>query len=334
MIRVLGGGIIGLSVADELVSRGHDVQVVDPAPGSGASYAAAGMLSPAGELWHGESSLYALGRESLDLWPAYAQRLGVDLQPGTMLAAVDREDLQQIERNVALMTDQGDEARLLTGSELERLEPRLGALVGGALLPGDHSVDPRAVVAALLARLGDRVVSGDPTPPEVTVIATGAQLPAPFTALVRGVRGEVLRLRASPGDLPTCSIRGLVHGEPVYLVPRPGGELVVGATQQEHDDPPVVTAEGVWRLLHAARRLMPSIDRAEVVELTARDRPGTADNLPLVGPTEDASMVLAAGHFRHGVMLAPLTAVAVSDYLETGRVIAALDPRRLRGAPA
>lgn len=334
MIRVLGGGIIGLSIADELVERGHGVEVVDPAPGSGASFAAAGMLSPAGELWHGESELYALGRESLDLWPGFAQRLGVDMQRGTLCAAVDRDDLAHIERNVALMKAHGDEARQLTRSELAAHEPRLGPVAGGALLPNDHSVDPRAVVAALRARLGERVVPSSTTSSEITIIATGAELPSPFTALVRGVRGEILRLRVAADDLPDRTIRGLVHGEPIYLVPRPGGELVVGATQEEHDGPPVVTAEGAWRLLNAARRLMPGIDRAEVVELTARDRPGTPDNLPLVGPTDDPSVVLAAGHFRHGVMLAPLTARLVADYLDAGRVVAALDPRRLMGAMA
>lgn len=331
MIRVLGGGIIGLSVADELVTRGHEVQVVDPAPGSGASYAAAGMLSPAGELWHGESELYTLGRESLALWPSFAQKLGVELTHGTVVAAADREDLQQIARTVALMESHDEQARPLTRSELLEHEPRLGNVAGGVLLPHDHSVDPRAVVAALRRRLGARVVAESAGQPECTVIATGAQLPAPFTAMVRGVRGEILRLRVSPDDLPERPIRGLVHGEPVYLVPRRDGELVVGATQQEHDGPPTVTAEGVWRLLNAARRLVPGIDRAEVLELTARDRPGTADNRPLVGPTHDPAVLLAAGHFRHGVMLAPLTALAVADHIECGVVRAALDPRRLMG---
>lgn len=334
MIRVLGAGIIGLSVADELVRRGHEVEVVDPAPGSGASFAAAGMLSPAGELWHGESALYALGRESVELWPCFAQRLGVELREGTLIAAGDREDLQTIERRLALMRALGDEARALTRSEVERHEPRLGSVAGGAFLPHDHSVDPRAVVAALLARLGERVV---PTPRRhaaMTVIATGARLPEPYAGLVRGVRGEIIRLRLPSGDLPARTLRGLVHGESVYLVPRPDGELVVGATQTEHDGPPVVTAEGVWRLLHAARRLMPGLDRAEILELTARDRPGTHDNLPLVGPTDDPTVVLAAGHFRHGVMLAPLTARTIADHLESGRVIAAIDPRRVIGALA
>jgi glycine oxidase len=135
-------------------------------------------------------------------------------------------------------------------------------------------------------------------------------------------------LRVAAPDLPHHTLRGWVGGEPVYIVPRAGGELVVGATQEEHDEAPVVTAGGVWRLLDSARRLLPGLDRAELVEATARDRPGTRDNLPLVGPTHEPGVVLAAGHFRHGVLLAPLTAQLVADHLESGRVEPALDPRR------
>jgi glycine oxidase len=129
-------------------------------------------------------------------------------------------------------------------------------------------------------------------------------------------------------DVPTHTLRCWVAGEQVYVVARADGEVVVGATQEEHDAPPVVTAEGVWRLLDAARRVLPSLDRAVFVEATARDRPGTLDNLPLVGPTGEPGVLLAAGHFRHGVLLAPLTAQLIADHLESGHVEPALDPRR------
>ena len=104
--------------------------------------------------------------------------------------------------------------------------------------------------------------------------------------------------------------------------------MVVGATSEEHDGPPVVTAGGVRRLLDAATELVPGLDRAELCEALARDRPGTPDNRPLVGPTGDPGIFLAAGHFRHGVLLAPLTARLLADAVERGGSRPALDPRR------
>ncbi|WP_278258816.1 FAD-dependent oxidoreductase [Nocardioides convexus] len=152
---------------------------------------------------------------------------------------------------------------------------------------------------------------------------------APARAVDRpGVRraGEILRLRTD--DPPLRTVRGWVAGEPLYLVPRGDGRVVLGATTERHDAPPVLTAGGTLRLLDAGRRLWPALDRAELVEGTARDRPATADGLPLVGPSGVAGVVLAAGHGRHGVLLAPLTARLVADHLETGRVDPVLDPRR------
>ncbi|NYJ02717.1 glycine oxidase [Nocardioides thalensis] len=345
-ITVLGAGVVGLAVADELLQRGHAVQVVDPAPGSGASYAAAGMLSPSAEAWHGEDDLLRLGLASLELWPAFAARLGVPLgAAGTLLVGYDAGDLQQVERQVALLARHGRRVDLLDRRAISALEPSVGRVAGGALLADDLSVDPRAVVRALLER-----VPVGPTAPagvdltdlaDVAVVATGSRLPAPYTSLVRGVRGEILRLRST--DPPTRTVRGWVRGEPAYVVPRPGPgavEVVVGATSEEHDEPPVVTGGGVLRLLAAARELWPALDRAELVEVTARDRPGTPDNLPLVGPAGDDGVVLAAGLYRHGVLLAPLVARLVADHLESGLVDPAVDPGRfttasppLRGAP-
>jgi glycine oxidase len=152
-VRVLGAGIVGLAIAEELIGRGHDVEAVDPAPGRGASYAAAGMLAPAAELWHGEDALHRFARASAALWPGYAARLGVPLRTGTLLVAADAGDLAEVDRQVALARTHGDEACVLDRAELLRHEPRLGRIVGGALLPGDHSVDPRAVVAALRGRV-------------------------------------------------------------------------------------------------------------------------------------------------------------------------------------
>lgn len=299
-VTVAGGGIVGLTCAWWLVEAGHDVTVHDPAPGSGATYAAAGMIAPAGEAWFGEEPLLRLGLASAALWPSYAGRIGVRLsRTGTVLAARDAGDLAVLRRSVALLASLG-----LPVAEVA--EPALTDRVSGtAFLPGDAHVDPREVVVALLARLGDRVVrTPAPRAADLLVRCTGIQAhPA-----IRRVRGEILRVRCD--DPPRHMIRGLVHGEPVYLVPRRGGEVVVGATSESHDEPAVATVGGVVRLLDAARSLVPSLDRAEVLEVLARDRPGTPDNGPLIGFTSPTEIV-AAGHYRGGVLLAPVTAAAV-----------------------
>jgi glycine oxidase len=111
----------------------------------------------------------------------------------------------------------------------------------------------------------------------------------------------------------------------VYLVPRPGGEVVIGATSEAHDSPPVPTVGGVLQLLETARSLVPSLDRAEIVEILARDRPGTPDNGPLVGRTSEHE-VLAAGHYRGGVLLAPITAATVLALVEDRPVPPEIEP--------
>lgn len=323
-VCVLGAGIIGLACADELQRRGHEVTVVDPQPGSGASYAAAGMLSPGGEAWYGESRLLDLGLRSLALWPSFASRLGVPLvDSGTVLAGVDAGDLALVDRQVELLRAHGVPVERLTAREVLARRPLLGQVGGGAFLPAEASVDPRHVVAALLERV---TLAEHPGDVDVTVVATGVRLPEPFAHLVRPVRGEIVRARAA--DLPPGMVRGWVRGVPVYVVARPTGEVVIGATAEEHDSPPVVSLGGLSQLLDAARELVPSLEWATFVEATARDRPATPDNLPLIGPVTGEPIVLATGHHRGGVLLAPLTAQLVADQLEGGYVDPLLDPRR------
>ncbi len=331
-VHILGGGIVGLACADELLTRGHHVTVVDPAPGSGASAVAAGMLSPGGEAWFGEPDLHRLGLASALLWPEYAVRLGVPLHDhGTLVVGHDARDGHDVVRQGEVLGALGVEVRLLAPDQVARLEPALGRVTRGLLL-ADRSVDPRAVVAALLRRLGDRVVAEQPPEePDATVVAAGAALPCPWSSLVRGVRGEVVRLRTD--DPPRHVVRGWVAGDPVYLVPRAGGEVVVGATLEEHAGPPVPTGGGVLRLLRAARTLVPALDHAELLACEARDRPATRDHLPAVGPTDVPRTFLAAGHFRHGVLLAPLTAHLLADAVDGADPDPAVDPRRLTRPP-
>jgi glycine oxidase len=336
-VAVVGAGIIGLSCAEELVGAGHDVTVFDPEPARGATEAAAGMIAPGGEAWHGETELLRLGLASSALWPEYAARLtsttGVDVdlrRHGTLLVGHDHDDVRTLQRTVGLLHDEGVAVEELGARALRSREPALARPAGGAFLPGDHSVNPRRVTQALLRALGDRVVrarvevtddglerpGAGPVECDVAVIATGFTARA-VVPVVRPVRGETIRLRAA--DPPRHTVRARVHGQPVYVVPRADGEVVVGATEEEHHGDPVATVGAIVRLLHAARTILPGLETADFVEVTARHRPGTPDNGPLIGPRPTRGgppQVLAVGHYRGGVLLAPVTARLVRAYVE------------------
>lgn len=361
LVQVLGAGIIGLSVAEELIRRGHRVHVHDPAPERATSYVAAGMLGPASETWYGETEIWSLGRRSLALWPQYAARLGVDLHAtGTLLLGRDAGDRQQLERHRTLLSGlDGTDVTPLDRRTLAELEPGVLPGAAGLRLSGELSVDPRAVLRELHARIPVSPVPAADA--EVTVVATGAHVPTlagdgPTAAprlsaalaglsdwiravgAVRPVRGEIVRVRTD--DPPRHTLRAWVRGETVYLVPRTDGtgDVLIGATSEEHDEPARVTVDGVWRLLATAAEIYPAVQQATFVEARAGDRPGTPDNLPLIGRW-DEDVVLALGHFRHGVLLAPLTATLVADHLETDHLQAdhlqagaepSVDPSRFR----
>jgi glycine oxidase len=335
---VVGGGVIGLACADELVRGGHDVRVYDPAPARGSTYAAAGMLAPGGEAWFGEEALLRLGIDSLGRWPGFAamleERSGhrLDLRStGTLLVAADRDDLTEAQRACRLLDASGVRVEELDRRALRAVEPTLSSrVVGGALLPDDRHVNPRRVTDALLAVLGDRVVRASATPvADGVVLDDGTHVPADVVLLatgatgmphVRPVRGEAVRLRSR--HAPARVLRARVHGERVYVVPRADGELVIGATEEEHpagEEAPLPTLGGVARLLETARVLVPGLATAELVEVVARDRPGSPDNAPLLGPVAapgPARLLLAGGHHRGGVLLAPVTAATVRAHVD------------------
>ena len=285
---MIGAGIVGLACAEELVRAGHDVRVFDPDPGGGATWAAAGMLAPAGEAWHGETDLLSLGMASARLWPEYAARLqvasGVDVDlrtEGTLLVGQDHDDLQQVRRTLEVLATEGIAFQELDGREARAEEPTLSRVAGAVLLTEDHNVNPRLVAKALLRMLGERVVraratvldggvsfaEGTEFPCDAVVVATGAEARS-VVPQVRPVRGETIRLRVI--DRPSRVLRARVHGESVYVVPRGDGEVIVGATEEEHAAPPVATLGAVVRLLHAARTVVPGLESAEIVEITAR----------------------------------------------------------------
>jgi glycine oxidase len=344
-VVVVGGGVIGLAVAWRLSD--HDVTLVDPNPGRGASWVAGGMLAPVTEAWPGEEDLLDLGSESLDRWPAFAAALGIDLYTqGTVVAGVDSADAGQLDTLADFLARRGRDVERLTGRELRRVEPALGPSVrSGLLMPGDLAVDNRELLRRLsfpsvvrkpvrFVRPGAVELEDATLHCDVAVIAAGAWSGALHPALasaVRPVKGEILRLRRRPNALPppVHTVRALVESRPVYLVPRAGDELVLGATQYEAGFDEEVTAGGVRDLLTYAERVMPGIAEYGLTECAAGLRAGSRDNLPLVGWLEPGVLV-AAGHHRNGLLLAPLTADAVHALaLGDPSPMAAADPARL-----
>ncbi|MFI8323022.1 glycine oxidase ThiO [Streptomyces sp. NPDC085529] len=356
-VLVVGGGIIGLVTAWRAARRGLGVALVDPEPGGGAARVAAGMLAAVTELHYGEETLLALNLASAARYPAFVAELeeatGLDVgyrACGTLAVALDADDRAHLRELHALQTRCGLASEWLSGRECRRLEPLLAPGVrGGLRVDGDHQVDPRRLAAALLTAceragvvfhraLADRltvvrdrargVVLGDGTELSAaqTVLAAGshsgrlAGVPEAVLPPVRPVKGQVLRLRIPAPYAPFLSrtVRAVVRGSHVYLVPRENGELVVGATSEELGWDTTVTAGGVYELLRDAHELVPGLTELPLTETLAGLRPGSPDNAPMLGPSALPGLHLATGHYRNGVLLTPVTGDVMAEALATG----------------
>lgn len=325
---VVGAGPIGLAVAWQAARRGLAVTVYDPGPDdSGAWYAAAGMLSPVSDDTVGDQELTRLMMESAAAWPAFAAELegtiGLDIgyrTEGALVVALTAEDEAGVRRLRDRQNDLGLPAHPLTSAALREREPLLSRrLRGGMYAPGDQQVNPRRLVIALRAAcravgvtwVQARVADLADLPAARVVVAAGCGTVGLTGLPVRAVKGQTLRLRSPDRQAPGLRhmIRGYADGRSVYLVPRPDdGEVVVGATVDERSDH-LVTAGAVVELLPTAINLAPELAEYELVEACVRHRPATPDDAPIMGWLPWRPDVLAAtGHYRNGILLAPVTA--------------------------
>jgi glycine oxidase len=370
---VVGAGAVGLAAAWSAARRGLRVVVVDASePGAGATGVAAGMLAPVTEADFGERELIELNLAGARVWPSFARELEAESgtatgyrATGTLTIAVDRDDAERLHRMHDLQRELGLDAEWLAGSACRRLEPGLApGVAGGILAPSDHQVVPRALIAALASaftaaggelRRGSRMIGLETGPEGVeavhleggarlvsraVVLATGAEsgrveVPEAARVPVRPVKGQILRLRArANASLPAARV---IRTPEVYAVPRADGRLVVGATVEEQGFDVSVTAGGVLELLRRAYDAMPGISELDFVEARAGLRPAAPDNGPIVGESAVGGVVWATGHWRNGILLAPITGEAVAALLageEPLPEFAPFSPRRFAGHAA
>lgn len=371
-IVVVGAGTIGLSIGWQLAEAGVSVTIFEKGKaGRGTSWQAAGMLAPDAEIGFEELSLHRLGRESLRRWPAFAERLErasgqpVDLRTeGTFVVADDSDSAEALRRLYDFQREQGLSVEWLGATEaLERepfLAPRLAAVV---FAPADHQVDNRRLVRGLRIAFEQaggvlheeapvRTVHPDPDRPAVTTEA-GRRIEAHVVIgaagigmhhleglsgvpAVRPVKGQMIELQA----VRPFALEHVVRGPEAYLAPKSDGRLLVGATSEERGFDTRVTAGGLYDLLEGARAVVPGIDELEVTATWAGLRPAARDNAPLLGRSGLPGVVLATGHYRHGVLLTPITAEEITRLVlegETSKWIQPFLPTRFRdvsNAPA
>ncbi|TVZ00785.1 glycine oxidase ThiO [Trebonia kvetii] len=319
----------------------------DPRTSDRASLVAAGMLGPVSESVFGEQDLLNLNLHAIDRFPSFNAELeqaantttGLRTE-GTLAVAYDNGDLAALDRLTDFRHSIGLKAERLDARECRRREPFLAPSTrGGVLATGDLSVDNRRYLAALrqaAARAGVATIKDKATEVTGTTLRTATKkltarhvvvaaghatraidgLPDEVRKAIRPVKGQILRLR-HPGNLPhilTHTVRAIVQGHDLYLVPRMDGELVVGATQEERDDRDV-TAGAVHDLLRDATTAVPAVSELVFAEASAGLRPGTSDNGPILGLAGDGGPLIAAGHYRNGILLSAGTADAVTALL-------------------
>ena len=353
-VAVVGGGVIGLSCAFELARRGKSVTVIErEETGFGASTVAAGMLAPSSEIEMTPAPVVELQLDSLKRYPRFiadieaASELSCGYRDnGTLWVSRHRDDELELDHLCAIQNDRGMTARRLTGRELRRIEPYLSPrAVGGLLVETDHQVDTRKLIPALraaceavgvqiLVQTGVTSVEGSQgqlklvlrsatsdsiLKADQVLLAAGVWLedglvtPLPRIGM-RPIKGEIVHLQGQP------LIDHVLRNSDIYIIPRAGGELLLGATEEEQGFDMKPTAGGVLDLLRYAFEILPGIYDLNVTELDVGLRPTFSDHMPVIAPTEIEGIFIAGGHYRGGILLAASTAHWIGEIMVNGRV--------------
>lgn len=358
-VFIVGGGSIGLAIGWTLARDGVPVTLFErDRAGRGTSWLAAGMLAPDAEIGFEELELYELSRESLRRWPAFARELedaagqSVDYRDeGTLIVADDRDSAEAIRRLYEFQQDQGLEVEWLTGEEARTIEPFVAPRLSAAIYaPSDHQVDNRRLLEALRTAFQEaggtlhehtpvRAIEPDAKRPAIVtesgkrvegvevILSAGVWsrdidgLPDAVRPSVRPVKGQMLELRM---ELP-FDLQHVVRGPDAYLAPKSSGRLLIGATSEEMGFDTRVTAGGLYDLLEGAWEIVPGIYDLEVTDTWAGLRPASRDHAPVLGRAAPG-VIYATGHYRHGILLTPVTAQEIARLVRTGETSSWLEP--------
>ncbi|MCY4661642.1 MAG: glycine oxidase ThiO [Acidobacteria bacterium] len=348
-VVVVGAGIVGCAIAYELARRGARVQVVDRRDiGAGATQASAGVLAPYIEA-HDGHALLELASRSLELYDEFVSNVVEDsgatvqyVRSGTLEVALDEAGLAHLANVERMCSGRGVEAELLDAAAAREAEPHLAAAVRGGLRIGSHGfVGARDLTAALrsaaivhevsfhtataatrVAADGEGVrveTAGESFVCDTAVLAAGSwsgriEVEGAEPLPVRPVRGQLLHL-----GWPAPALGRVVWAPGCYVVPWSDGSVLVGATVEEVGFDERATVAGIQALIDATGKVMPAVSEASFVTARVGLRPATPDRLPVIGrSTAIPGLVYASGHFRYGVLLAPLTAALVADIVVDG----------------
>ena len=323
------------------------------------------MLTPLAEVRFEEEALLRLGLQGLDRFPEFVAELESDTgstvgyrRDGVLLVGITRDDVEHLRFRYDYQENLGLPVEWLSGADARAREPHLSPRVSAAVwCPGDHQVDNRLLLDAL--KLGFQKAGGalrESTPVEsvdiqgervrgvtgggevhtasTVVLSAGCWsrlipgLPDAVRPPVRPVRGQILRLKMTE-DLTLRTMiwySRIASSTVAYLAPKDDGHLVLGATSEEMGYDTHLTAGGLFELLRAAWEALPGVYDLPIVETQAGLRPGSRDDAPILGKTPIGGLILATGHYRKGILLAPITAYAIEDLILTGQTPDAIRP--------
>ena len=357
MILIIGGGIIGLSIAWRLIGIGKKVIIIDKKNlGKEASWAAAGMLSGRLDLKPCEKKLLPIFEKSHLAWPKFAEELenksGKSIgykKEGTLRVACNLDEEKKLKNNYDFLKNNKVNITWLSGDKIRDKEPYVSNnVLSGFFSPEDHHVNNRYILDALITILkknknncifkentevekiitNKNQVIGVKTNNEIIktkeiIVCSGA-----WTSKIKNIEIKEVPIRPVKGQMVCLKIpknisllKHILWRENVYLVPRNNSDLIIGATEEEMGYDKSLTVGGIYNLLKIAREVLPAIEDLSIVESWSGLRPTSRDDAPIIGPSKKLKgLIYATGHHKNGILLAPLTSSVIKNYYLNGNI--------------